>query len=136
MAKKRKKKKGKDIILLKWILILLLVALLSFLGYAFFYTVFADQALADENSATEVTVQITSGMSDMEAAKELKHYGLIRNQYIFFAQSKIFMDSDASIQAGTYKLSTAMDAEEILEVLTSQSDESGSDSSEGTNSSK
>lgn len=119
MAKKRKKKKGKDIIFLKWVLILLLLALFSFGGYASFYTIFADEPLAyDEASGMDITVQISSSMSDLAVAKELKHKGLIDNAYIFFAQSKIFIDSGASILPGTYKLNTAMNAEEILEVLT------------------
>ncbi len=132
MAGKRKKKKGRDIIFLKWVLILLIVALLSFSGYALCYTIFADEPMAaDVSEGEDITVRINSGMSDLDAAKELKHSGLIANAYIFFAQSKIFMDSGASIQPGTYKLNTSMNAEEILEQLTTPSDEESSNSSEG-----
>lgn len=133
MAGKRKKKKGRDIIFLKWVLILLIVALLSFSGYAICYTIFADEPLtANTSEGEDITVRLTSGMSDLDAAKELKHSGLITNAYIFFAQSKIFMDSGASIQPGTYKLNTAMNAEEILEQLTTSSEEESTNSSEGT----
>lgn len=133
MAGKRKKKKGWDIIFLKWILILLIVALFSFGGYAICYTIFADEPMAADSSQGEnITVRINSSMSDLDVAKELKHNGLIDNAYIFFAQSKIFIDSGASIQPGTYKLNTAMDAEEILEQLTTPNEEESTNSSEGT----
>ncbi len=98
-----------------------LVLFLSAAGYRFFYDVFADESVDAADEGTEVSVRIDSGMSTLDVGKTLQQYGLVDSAYIFYAQAKLFLDSDVdTIQTGTYTLSSSMNAEEILAVITGQ----------------
>ena len=60
------------------------------------------------------TVVITDGQSDNQVAKLLKNRGLIRNEYAFIVQIKLY---EYTIYPGTYELNTAMTSRGILDIL-------------------
>ena len=127
-ADKRRRRSRILIKLLRDLILIALVALLAFEGYHFFYDVFADEPVAaSEEAAQTVTVRVDSGMSDLEVSRMLKKNGLVENTYVFFAQVKIFSDSGAEIQPGTYQLNTYMNGQEMIEVLTAAEEESDTD---------
>lgn len=129
-ASKKKNKTRRTIRLLRDLILILLVILLSYTGYHFFYAVFADEPVAEsEEEGVDVTVRVDSGMSDLQVARMLKRNGLVENAYVFYAQVLIFSDSGASIRPGTYQLNTYMTAQDMLDVLTAETEDESGDAS-------
>ncbi|MDE7208053.1 MAG: endolytic transglycosylase MltG [Lachnospiraceae bacterium] len=97
------------------VVIIIVVFRLAVGAYDFGYQVFADLPVS-EGEGRIVSVVVKEGQSCRELAKELEEKGLINNSYVFFIQEH-FSDYKDMIQPGTYELSTAMNSEQMLEVL-------------------
>ena len=107
---------------LKLIIIALLILVLYeglHAGFNFGYEIFADVAMAPE-PGVEVTIQISSDVSERQAGKLLRDKGLIHNAYAFWIQA-IFYDYE--IYPGTYTLNTSMTSREILDELSVKPEE-------------
>lgn len=82
-------------------------------GFAFGYEIFGSTAMSS-SPGTVQTVVITDGQSDNQVAKLLKNRSLIRNEYAFIVQARLY---EYTIYPGTYELNTAMTSREILDKL-------------------
>lgn len=98
------------------VVIIIVVFRLAVSAYDFGYQVFADLPVSEGEGRT-VSVVVTEGKSSRELSKELEEKGLINNAYVFFIQEQLSDDYKGKIQPGTYELSTAMNTEEMLQVL-------------------
>lgn len=99
-------------------------------GYEFGYRVFTEEAMSGE-PGKDITVQITSDMSDKEIAQMLEEKGLIRDSNLFYVQLKLFSYA-GKLQPGVSILNTSMDAKEIMAALSvvAEEEEEESDSTE------
>lgn len=104
------------------ILVLLLIVIglvrLGTFCYEFGYRVFTEAPM-EEKPGTDVTVIITSGMSEREIGDTLKEKGLIRDSLLFMAQLKTSAYS-GKLKAGTYELNTSMKAKEMMAVMAAE----------------
>lgn len=85
--------------------------------YHFSYQVFGSVSREAE-PGNDVTVQILRGETTMNIASKLETGLLIMDKYSFYVKTKL---KDYSIMPGTYVLNTSMDYNDILEVITDQS---------------
>lgn len=97
------------------VVIIIVVFKLAVSAYDFGYQVFADIPVSDGEGRI-VSVVVSEGQSSKELAKLLEQKGLINNAYVFYIQERL-SDYKDMIRPGTYELSTAMNSEEMLEVL-------------------
>lgn len=81
--------------------------------YEFGHDIFYAKAMSGE-PGTAHTVVIREGADAGQVGRLLADSGLIKNEYAFLIQAKIY---DSEIYPGTYQLSTAMTSKEILEEL-------------------
>ncbi len=92
-------------------------------AYHFGYRVFTETAVADtEDEGEDVIVSVEEGMSAGDVGALLKEKGLIRDQYLFFLQLKLSAYSK-KIKPGIYTLNTAMQAEEMMQVMSGAEEE-------------
>lgn len=96
--------------------IIVVVFRLAVGAYDFGYQVFADIPVSDGEGRI-VSVVVSDGQSSRELSKILEQKGLINYSYVFFIQEQLSDDYRGMIRPGTYELSTAMNSEEMLEVL-------------------
>ncbi len=101
--------------------IIIVVFRLAVSAYNFGYQIFADEPVSSGEGRT-VSITITDDQSSLEVGKLLEQRGIIKNAYVFYIQERL-SDYKDEIIPGTYDLSTAMNSEEILEVLCSEDDE-------------
>ena len=90
-----------------------LVVLLLYEGYEFGHEIFyATSVEAAPGRDRSITVE--EGTSITDAAKLLKSYGLIANEYSFVIQAIFF---DYEVNPGTYTVNTSMTSKEILQMM-------------------
>ena len=104
------------------ILILIVYALFVFgrHAYDFGFQVFAGETVADP-PGKEVAVTITDDMSVMEIGELLENKGLIKDAKVFWVQEKLSKYS-GKLKKGNYILTTAQDADEMLEELAQETE--------------
>ena len=86
--------------------IIVAVFRLAVYAYDFGFQVFADVPLSEGEGRT-VSVVISEGLENRELAKMLEQKGLVKDANY----------RKKELKPGTYELSTAMNAEEMLEIL-------------------
>ena len=117
-----------DIIMtvLKYVLIALLVMFFISRAREFYhmgYGIFMQKGIDSEGNGHDVTIVIDEEADSMAAlGKLLERHGLIENANIFRVQELFSAYHDETIEPGTYILSTEMTTEEILGVLTGNSE--------------
>ena len=104
------------------ILILIVYALFVFgrHAYDFGFQVFAGETVSDP-PRKEVAVTITDDMSVMEIGELLENKGLIKDAKVFWVQEKLSKYS-GKLKKGNYILTTAQDADEMLEELAQETE--------------
>ncbi len=105
------------------IVLILSFAFLCFFGYRFCYMIFDTSALSSKSEAKEVTVRLDSSMSVKDVGKVLENSDLIENASVFTVQFKLFTVKGTSVIPGTYTLSSSMTPEEIIETITTETEE-------------
>ena len=95
--------------------IIVVVFRLAVYAYDFGYQVFADVPVSEGEGRT-VSVVISEGQSSRELAKMLEQKGLINDANAFYIYERL-SDYKDMLQPGVYELSTAMKAEEMLEIV-------------------
>lgn len=90
-------------------------------GYEFGYRVFTEEAMSEE-PGKDITVQITSDMSDGEVGDMLEEKGLIRSSGLFSVQLRLFSYA-GKLQQGVYILNTSMEPKEIMIALSTVKEE-------------
>ena len=78
-------------------------------GHEIFYATSVEAAPGRDRSIT-----VEEGTSITDAAKLLKSYGLIANDYSFVIQAIFF---DYEVNPGTYTVNTSMTSKEILQMM-------------------
>ena len=101
------------------VLVILLVVFgltkLGMFGYDFGYRVFTEGAM-ESAPRKDVTVQVTSDMSEYEIAQMLEEKGLTRDAKLFVVQLKLSSYSH-KLQPGVYVLNTSMEPEEMMALM-------------------
>lgn len=121
MNKKKKRKSSlsrSGNIILAFAVILLGYLIVS-KAYSFGYRLFAEEPMSLAPGIEKVVV-IEEEMKLSEVAKMLEKGGVIRDAGIFKVQNKLSHYS-SSFEAGTYTLNTSMTNEEIMAVLSGES---------------
>lgn len=88
-------------------------------AYEFGYRVFTEAPVAEETDGKDKLVQITGDMGAKDIGDLLERKGLIRSSSLFVVQLKLSAYSD-NIKEGTYALSTAMTAQEMMQVMSAE----------------
>ena len=88
---------------------------LAVYAYDFGYKVFADMPVS-EGEGRIVSVVIPEGQSIRELAKMLEQKGLVEDANVFYIQERL-SDYKDKLKPGSYELSTAMNSEQMLEIL-------------------
>jgi len=101
--------------------IVALIVILTFVmkyakqAYDFGYRIFTEAPVA-EGEGILYTVNVENGAGPKEIAKQLEEFGLIRDQKLFYVQY-LLSDYKDKIQPGSYTLSTAMTAEQMMQIM-------------------
>ena len=96
--------------------------------YEFGYRVFTE-APVDAEPGRDVMVQISSHMSDMDIAKELKEKGLVEDAKLFYVQLKVSAYS-GKLHDGVYTLNTSMTARDMMAVMAAEPEQSTAEDTE------
>lgn len=114
---------------LLWIVIIVAVYQCALYGYGFGYEVFSDVPEATEATAVTVSVAVLDGKSTLEIGEALKENGLIEDARIFWARAML-SDYKDKIKPGIYELSTDMTTEEMLKIMSDDSQQTGEKNSD------
>ena len=95
--------------------IIAVVFKLAVYAYDFGYQVFADTPISEGEGRT-VSVVVSEGQSIREVARLLEQKGLVKDANVFYVQEQL-SDYKDMLKPGTYELSTAMNSEQMLQVL-------------------
>lgn len=105
--------------------VLLLVVYYTYQGamicYDYGYRVFAEPAMTAGEGWT-VTVTVTEDMSPLDIGKLFESKGLVKDAKLFMLQY-YFSEHLKDVKPGTFELSTAMTAEEMMAVMAAPSGE-------------
>ena len=97
-------------------------------AYDFGYRVFADEPMSVSGGRT-ITVGIVEDASLKEIANMLEEKGLIEDANLFIVQ-ELLSAYHGKILPGIYDLSTDMKAEQMLEILSTSTEEEGEEEKE------
>lgn len=95
--------------------VIIVVYRLAISAYDFGYQIFADVPVSEGEGRT-VSVVVSEGQSSKELAKQLEQKGLVKDAKVFYVQEQLSEYKDL-LKPGTYELSTAMNSEQMLEIL-------------------
>lgn len=84
-------------------------------AYNIGYQVFADIPVS-QGEGRMVSVVVSDGQSSRELAKILEQKGLIADANVFYIQEQL-SEYKGKLKAGAYELSTAMNSQQMLQVL-------------------
>lgn len=107
------------------LLIVFCLTKIGIIGYEFGYRVFTEEPVSAA-PGKDVTVQVTSDMSDKEICDMLEEKGLIRDASLFYVQLKLSSYA-GKLQPGVYVLNTSMEAKEMMVALSAVKEESTED---------
>ncbi len=105
-------------------LVIVIVFRLAVSAYDFGYQVFVDLPMSEGEGKT-VSVEVTQDQKVYDFAKMLEQKGLVRDANIFYVVlllsnediKDILKFGKDMLKPGTYELSTAMNCEEMIEIL-------------------
>ncbi len=100
------------------IVYLIIIALLIFCCrylYNFCFRVFGSASVTDSGNAYSMSITVSQGETTMEVAERLEEYGLILDKYSFTVKARL---DKASIKPGTFIISSDMDYDEIVGIIT------------------
>ena len=107
------------------LLIVFCLTKIGITGYEFGYRVFTEEPVSAA-PGKDITVQVTSDMSDKEICDMLEEKGLIRDASLFYVQLKLSSYA-GKLQPGVYVLNTSMEAKEMMVALSAVKEESTED---------
>ena len=103
-----------------YMLVIYLVARAGKAAYQFTYQVFGSVPMTTEKEAYTEKITITKGESTMQFSSELEAKKLIVNRLSFYVRAQL---TRRNIYPGTYELSSAMDYDEILDIISTPHDD-------------
>lgn len=86
-------------------------------AYTFGYRIFSEEPVSGEPGVV-YTVELSEETTPKQVAQALEDYGLVRDKNLFYAQY-LLSPHKGELMPGNYELSTAMTAEEMLEIMSS-----------------
>ena len=86
-------------------------------AYDFGYRIFTEEPVSAEPGII-YTVELSEETTPQQVAEALEDYGLVRDKNLFYIQYLLSSYKD-KLMPGNYELSTAMTAEEMLEIMAS-----------------
>lgn len=86
-------------------------------AYSFGYRIFSEEPMSGEPGIV-YTVALSEETTPKQVAQALEDYGLIRDKNLFYVQYLLSPHKD-ELMPGNYDLSTAMTAEQMLEIMSS-----------------
>ncbi len=104
--------------LLLAVIIIMLIYVGSLMAYDFGYRIFAEKPVSP-GTGIDYTVVVEEGMSVNRVADMLEEQGVIRDALIFKIQNRL-SHYKGGFRAGTYTISTSMDNEEIMAILSGE----------------
>lgn len=113
----------KSIVCVVYVAIIILLIQGGKKAYTFGKAVFLDEAMTSEEEARDVTVTIEQGDSALDIGKMLERRGLIKDAYVFWAQSYCY-EAGRKMKPGSYDLTTGMNAKEMMSAIVSQNSSS------------
>ena len=93
----------------------------AMLAYDYGYRIFTEPAISS-GEGRKITVSITSDMSPSDIGELFENRGLVRDGKLFVLQYYL-SEFRKDVKTGTFELSTAMTAEEMMEVMASSQEE-------------
>ncbi len=94
----------------------------ALIGYDYGYRIFGEKPVS-RGDGRKVTVNISSSMGVSDIGELLESKGLIRDAKLFLIQERL-SENHGKIEPGTYELSTAMTAEQMIAIMASATDDS------------
>lgn len=94
--------------------------------YDYGYRIFTEPAISS-GEGRSVTVAVAEGMSPTQIGEMFQQKGLVKDAKLFALQY-MFSEYRQDVKSGTFELSTAMTAEEMMEVMAAGSDAEGTES--------
>lgn len=94
----------------------------AMLAYDYGYRIFTEPAVSSGEGRT-ITVSITSDMSPVDIGELFESKGLVRDGKLFVLQYYL-SEFREDVKTGTFDLSTAMTAEEMMEAMASSAEDS------------
>lgn len=110
----------KAIVLIVSVMVIIVIVKGAGKAYDFGYAVFMDEAMTTEEDARTVTISIAEGDTALDVGKMLERRGLIKNAYVFFAQSYCY-EAGRKLVPGSYDLTTDMNAKAMMNAIVTQS---------------
>lgn len=101
----------------------------SMVSYDYGYRIFTEKPVSLGEGRT-ISVSVKDPVSAMEVGEMLEERGLIRDARLFVMQ-ELLSENHGKIQPGIYDLSTAMTAEEMMDVMATDAPEEGKEDAEG-----
>lgn len=98
-------------------------------AYDYGYRIFTEKPVS-LGEGRIISVSVEDPVSVMEIGTMLEERGLIRDAKLFVMQ-ELLSENHGKIQPGIYDLSTAMTAEEMLDVMAADAPEEGEEDAEG-----
>lgn len=98
-------------------------------AYDYGYRIFTEEPISLGEGRT-ISVSVEEPVSAREVGKMLEERGLIRDANLFVIQ-KLLSENHDKLQPGIYDLSTAMTAEEMMDVMAADDSEEGEEDAEG-----
>ena len=94
----------------------------SLIAYDYGYRIFTEPAVSS-GEGRKITVSITEDMSPADIGKLFENKGLVRDGKLFVLQYYL-SEYREDVKTGTFELSTAMTAEEMMEAMASSTEDS------------
>lgn len=98
------------------------------MSYEYGFRIFAEPAMTTGEGRT-VTVTVTKDMSPLEIGELFESRGLVRDAKLFMMQYYL-SEYVKDVKPGTFELSTAMTAEQMMAVMAAPDEDDGSKKSE------
>lgn len=101
-----------------YIVVIMLVINVSKMAFDFTYQLYGSGTMDPVGSGKEIIFQINKGESTMDVASKLEVTHVIKDKYSFYLKVKL---GEYVIMPGTYEISSDMNYDEILSVITDYS---------------
>lgn len=102
---------------------------MSATAYDYGYRIFTEKPVS-LGEGRIISVSVDEPVSVTEIGKMLEERGLIRDAKLFVMQ-ELLSENHGKLQPGIYDLSTAMTAEEMMDVMAADASEEGEEETEG-----
>lgn len=119
---------GVCISMLVFVLVVVGLMRLGTVAYDTGYRVFTEQPMEKE-PGTDVVIEVSKGMSDMELGTALEEKGLVKDAYLFAIQMKLSVYAN-KVKPGLYTLNTSQTAREMLQIMAAETESKDEETTE------